>query len=62
MSPNELSGDVMVLASPPPVDPDENSISTDIFQIVYEGRNPLRYVAIEIRYPPRTRTTAFAAK
>ena len=40
--------------------------STYLFQILYEGRYPLRYFArvsnIEIWYPPMTRTTAFAAK
>ena len=29
---------------------------------LYEGRYPLRYFAIEMWYPPMTRTTAFAAK
>ena len=58
ISPNEVFGDIMVLASPPPpVDPDDVTIllkkySMDLFQCVYEGRYPPppppRYVAIEI--------------
>ena len=72
ISPNEVFGDIMALASPPPrppppVDPDNlkhsnsKKYSTYLFQILYVGRYPLRYFAIEIWYPPRTRT-AFAAK
>ena len=48
----KVFGDIMVLASPlrpppPPVyiDPDD-VYSTDLFQIVYEGRYPLWYVSI----------------
>ena len=59
MSPKEVFGDIMVLASPlprppprPPIHPDDvntltRKVSTDLFQIIYEGRY-LRYVAIEI--------------
>ena len=51
ISPNEVFSDIMA-----------EKYSTDLFQIVYEGRYPPRFVAIEIRYPPKSRTTAFAAK
>ena len=47
----------MVLASPPrlprpPVDPDDvnaevEKYSTDLFQILYEGRYPLRYLLLK---------------
>ena len=52
ISPNEVFGDIMVLASPPPpprprppVDPDDvNTLtrknSMDLFQSLYEGRYP----------------------
>ena len=45
ISPNKVFGDIIVLASPPPVDPDEvNALTSKIFngsfQIVYEGRCP----------------------
>ena len=59
ISPNEVFGDIMVLALPPPVDPDD--VNTH-FQILYEGRYPPDVNAIEIRYPPMTRTIAFATK
>ena len=56
ISPNEVFVDIMVLALPPrplPVDPDDvNTLTKKIFNrslsIIYEGRYPLRYVAIEI--------------
>ena len=66
---NEVFGDIMVLASPtrPPVVPDDvNANSKNIprisFKLYMRVDTPLWYVAIEIWYPPRTRTTAFAAK
>ena len=71
ISPNEVFGDIMVLASPPPrppVDPDDvnalnsKNIQRISFKFYMRVDTPLRYVAIEIWYPPRTRTTAFAAK
>ena len=74
ISPNEVFGDIMVLASPPrppqrpPVDPDEreHSNSTNIqpisFKFYMRVNTPLRYFTIEIWYPPMTRTTAFTAK
>ena len=40
----------------------QTKYSTDLFQMWYEGRYPLRYVSIETEYHPRTRTTAFATK
>ena len=49
ISPNEVFGDIMVLASPPrphpPVDPDDvntqfDKYSTYLFQMLYEGRYP----------------------
>ena len=56
ISPNEVFGDIMVLASPPrpPVDPDDvNTLnSTNIqpisFQFYMRVDTPLRYFAIEI--------------
>ena len=46
--------DIMVLVLPPPcppVDPDDinalDNYSMDLFQIVYEGIYPLRYVALK---------------
>ena len=39
ISPNKVFGDIMILASPP-VDPDDDKYSTDLFQILYEGRYP----------------------
>ena len=58
ISPSEVIGDIMVLASPPPprpppVDPDDvNTPTRKIFNEslsnLYEGRYPLSYVAIEI--------------
>ena len=75
ISPNEVFGDIMVLASPPrprpprpPVDPDDVNTpnSTNIqpisFKFYMRVDSPLRYFAIEMWYPPMTRTTAFAAK
>ena len=48
ISPSEVFGDIMVLASPLlpclPVD----LMTRTLFQILYEGRYPLRYFAIEI--------------
>ena len=65
---NEVFGDIMVLASPPPrpppVDPDNvntlnsKNIQWISFKVYMRVDTPLRYVAIEIWYPPRTRTTA----
>ena len=61
----------MALASPPPrppVDPDDvnalnsKNIQWISFKVYMRVNTPLRYVAIEIWYPLRTRTTAFAAK
>ena len=68
----------MVLASPlpppprphppPPVDPDDvntltrKNIQHISFKFYMWVDTPLRYFAIEIWYPPMTRTTAFAAK
>ena len=45
ISQNEMFGDIMVLALPPPVDPDDvNALtlkySPHLFQILYEGRYP----------------------
>ena len=42
---NKVFGDIMVLASRPPVDPDNVNVSTwkystDLFQILYDGRYP----------------------
>ena len=69
ISPNEVFGDIMVLASPPPPRPPrwcEHSNSKSIKRISFKFNmrvdTPMRFVAIEIWYPPRTRTTAFAAK
>ena len=61
--PNEVFGDIMVLASPPspppPVDPDEvNILTRKIFNLAISFKfyiwvdTPLRYFAIEIWYPP----------
>ena len=69
-TPNEEFADIMVLASPPPrppVDPDDmNTLTRNIFNLSLSNcmrvDTPLRYFAIEIWYPPMTRTTAFAAK
>ena len=51
ISPNEVFGDIMVLASPPPVDPDDvNALRRKIlsFKCYMRVDTPLRYVAIEI--------------
>ena len=58
----------MVLASPPPRPPrwcehsNSKSIKRISFKFYMRVDTPMRFVAIEIWYPPRTRTTAFAAK
>ena len=68
LSPNEVFGDIMVLASPPPRPPrrrehsNSKSIQPNSFKFYIRVDTPLRFFAIEIWYPPRTRTTAFAAK
>ena len=76
ISPNEVFGDIMVLASPPPPPPppprprpprrrehsNSKSIQPISFKFYMRVDTPLRFFAIEIWYPPRTRTTAFAAK
>ena len=71
ISPNEVFGDIMVLASPPhlpPVDPDDvntqtrKNIQPISFKFYMWVDTPLRYFAIEIQYFPRTGTTAFVAK
>ena len=56
ISPNEVFGDIMVLASPPPpppVDPDDvNTLTRRISLKLYlRVDTPLRYVAIEIVSP-----------
>ena len=68
ISPNKVFGDIMVLASPhpPPVRPWRHELVTQkIFNLPLSNfmrvDTPLRYFAIEIRYPPMTRT-AFAVK
>ena len=57
ISPNEVFGDIMVLASPPPclpVDPDDvNALDSKniiwfSFKVYMRVDTPLRYVAIEI--------------
>ena len=50
ISPNELFGDIMVLASPPPppVDPDDPDDPDDSFKFYIWVDTPLRYFAIEI--------------
>ena len=68
-SPNEVFGDIMVLASPlrPPVDPDDvntlnsKNIPPISFKFYMWVDTPLRYFAIEIWYSPSARTT-FATK
>ena len=67
ISPNEVFGDIMVLALPPrPPRRREHSNSKSIqrisFKFYMRVDTPLRFVAIEIWYPPMTRTTGFAAK
>ena len=68
ISPNKVFGDIMVLASPPPRPPrrrehsNSKSIQPISFKFDMRVDTPLRFFAIEIWYPPRTRTTAFAAK
>ena len=59
ISPNEVLGDIMVLAPCPPVDPDDvNTITQSIQRISFKFYTrvdtPLRYFAIEIWYPPMT--------
>ena len=61
--------DIMVLASPPHPRPprwreysNSKSIQRISFKFYMWVDTPLRFVAIEIWYPPMTRTTAFAAK
>ena len=54
ISPNTSFGDIMVLAAPPPVDPDDvnafksRSIQLIPFKLYMRVDTPLRYVAIEI--------------
>ena len=68
ISPNEVFGDIMVLASPPPRPPrrrehsNSKSIQRISFKFYMRVDTPLRFVAVEIWYPPMTRTTALAAK
>ena len=63
ISPNEVFGDIMVLASRLPVDIDNvKNIEPISFKLYMWVDTQLRYFAIEIWYCPITRTTAFAAK
>ena len=67
ISPNEVFGDIMVLALPPRPPPrppkrrehsNSKSIQPISFKFYMRVDTPLRFFAIEIWYPPRTRTTA----
>ena len=68
ISPHEVSGDIMVLASRPPVDPDDvntlnsKNIRPISFKFYMWVDTHLRYFAIDIWHSPSTGTTAFVAK
>ena len=69
ISPNEVFGDIMVLASPPRPPrhrrhehSNPKNIQHISFKFYMRVDTPMRYFAIEIWYPPMTRTTAFTAK